>query len=78
MFVRNMGIYTLLFFVFFVILGLLFDMPLTNMARKLCRGNEKSATVIVLSIVGLLAYLLVKLIGSPIADFLDSLFCTGF
>ena len=78
LFVRNMGMYTLLFFVFFVIIGLLLDMPLSKMVMKLCKGNEKAAKIIVLSIVGLLAYILVRMIGSPIVDFLDIVFCTEF
>ena len=78
MFVRNMDMYTLLFFVFFIIFGLSLDMPLTRMAMKLCKGNKRAATIMVLSIVGLLAYILVKIIGSPLTDFFAAVFRTEF
>lgn len=78
MFVRNMGMYTLLFFVFFVFFGLLFDVPVSKMVTKLCKGNENIAKIIVLVIFGVFSYALVKIIGSPIVDLLDTLFCTEF
>ena len=74
MFVRNMNMDTLLFFVFFVIFGLSLDMPLTRMAMKLCKGDKRAATIMVLSIAGLLAYILVKIIGPPLTDFFDAIF----
>ena len=78
MFVRNMGMYTLLFFAFFIIVGLPLDMPLTKASMKICKGNEKAARILVLSVVCLLAYILVKIIGSPVVDFLDAVFRTEF
>lgn len=78
MFVRDMGMYTLLFFVFFVVFGLLFDIPVSNVVMKLCKGNDNIAKVIVLLIFGVFSYALVKIIGSSIVDFLDALFCTEF
>lgn len=78
MFVRNMGMYPLLFFVFFVVFGLLFDMPVSKMVLKLCKGNENAAQIITIFIFGIFSYILVKLIGSPIVDFLDIIFCTEF
>lgn len=78
MFVRNMGMYTLLFFVFFVFFGLLYDVPVSNMVTKLCKGNENIAKIIVLLIFGAFSYALVKIIGSPIVDFLEVFFHTEF
>ena len=78
MFVRNMGMYPLLFFVFWVVFGLIFDILISNMAMKLCRGNERRAKTVVIAMVSLFSYILVRMIGPPIVDFLDWIFRTEF
>ena len=78
MFVRNMGMYPLLFFVFFIVFGLLLDIPVSKLVLKLCRGNEKAATRIVIFLFVLFSYILVKLLGPAIVDFLERIFHTEF
>ena len=78
MFAQKVGMYGLLFCVFTLIIGIPLNAPLYEVVLKVCKANEKIASAIVLFIIGLLAYVLVKLIGSPVVDFLDILFCTKF
>lgn len=78
MLARNIGMYSLLFCVFFMIIAISIDLPLSKAVLKLCKGNKKVGRIIVPLIIGLLAYVLVKLTGSQIVNFLDILFCTKF
>ena len=78
MFVRNMGMYPLLFFVFFVVFGLLLDIPVSELVMKICRGNDSLANIVVISIFAIISYIFVKLFGPAIVDFLEIIFRTEF
>lgn len=71
MFARKVSVYGLLFCMFWVILALFLDPPLSKVTKKLCKGRETLAQCLPFFVITLIAWGLVKLIGSPIADFLD-------
>ena len=71
MFARNLGMHGLLFCIFWVIIGLSIDLPLSKAAHKLCKGNETLEKYFCLLVCSLIAGILVRLVGSPIVDFLE-------
>ena len=75
---KKYGDVYLVVFIFFIFFGLLFDVPVSKMVTKLCKGNENIAKIIVLLIFGAFSYALVKIIGSPVVDFLEVFFHTEF
>lgn len=78
MIARKIGMYDMFFLIFFLVFALSFDEPLGRAVTKLGKKNEKILTIFAVLLAGLLAYGLVKLIGPPIADFLDMLFGIAF